>query len=100
MSEQEWRPTACNLCYANCGILARLDESGRIIEKIKGDRAHPMSQGYTCNKAARINFYQNGRDRLTSPLRRKEDGSFEEIDWDTAITEIAHLYVVRPCGTI
>lgn len=92
MSEQEWRPTACNLCYANCGILARLDETGRIIEKIKGDRAHPMSQGYTCNKAARINFYQNGRDRLTSPMRRKEDGSFEEIDWDTAIAEIADRF--------
>lgn len=92
MSEQEWRPTACNLCYANCGILARLDDSGRIIEKVKGDRAHPVSQGYTCNKAARINFYQNGRDRLTSPLRRKDDGSFEEIDWDTAIAEVANRF--------
>lgn len=85
----EWHPTACNLCYVNCGILAKLDDTGRVIEKIKGDRAHPVSRGYTCNKAARINFYQNGRDRLTSPLRRRDDGTFEEIDWDTAIAEVA-----------
>jgi formate dehydrogenase len=37
----------------------------------------------------RLDHYQNGRHRLTSPLRRRPDGSFEEIDWDTAINEIA-----------
>ncbi|MEM9623333.1 MAG: molybdopterin-dependent oxidoreductase [Pseudomonadota bacterium] len=88
----EWQPTACNLCYANCGVLARLDESGRQIEKVKGDKAHPVSRGYTCNKAARINFYQNGKDRLTSPLRRNADGEFEAVDWDTAIAEIAERF--------
>ena len=84
-----WHPTACNLCYANCGVLVRLNDSGRVIEKVKGDRAHPVSKGYTCNKAAQINYYQNGRDRLTSPLRRRADGTFEEVDWDTAIAEVA-----------
>ena len=29
------------------------------------------------------------RDRLTAPLRRRPDGTFEEIDWDTAIREVA-----------
>ncbi len=29
------------------------------------------------------------RDRLTAPLRRRPDGTFEEIDWDTAIAEVA-----------
>ncbi len=89
MSDQEFHPSACNLCYANCGILVKLDESGQEIVKVRGDKAHPMSKGYTCNKAARINFYQNAADRLTNPLRKKEDGTFEEIDWDTAISEVA-----------
>ena len=80
-------PTACNLCYANCGVLVQV-EDGHIV-KVRGDKAHPVSRGYTCNKAARIDYYQNGRDRLSSPLRRREDGTFEEIDWDTAIAEIA-----------
>ena len=83
----EWHPTACILCECNCGIVVQLED--RTIAKIRGDREHPASQGYTCNKALRLDHYQNNRNRLTSPLRRRTDGSYEKIDWDTAITEIA-----------
>ena len=62
---------------------------GRRLDRIRGDKAHPHSQGYTCNKAMRLDHYQNGRHRLTSPLRRRADGSFEEIGWDVAIREVA-----------
>src|SRR6476660_9148547 len=85
-----WRPSACILCECNCGIEVRLGgEDGRRFERIRGDKAHPASQGYTCEKALRLDHYQNGRHRLTSPLRRRPDGTFEEIDWDTAIAEVA-----------
>jgi formate dehydrogenase len=86
-TEHDWQPTACILCSINCGIEVRLD--GRRIERVRGDKSHPASQGYTCEKALRLDHYQNSRDRLTSPLRRRPDGTFEEIDWDTAITEVA-----------
>ena len=86
MSEA-WQATACILCSQNCGIDVQLE--GRKLARFRGDRAHPMSQGYTCEKALRLDYYQNGKDRLTSPLRRRPDGTFEEIDWDTAIREIA-----------
>lgn len=90
MTATEWKPTACNLCYANCGILARVDEeTGRVIEKVRGDRAHPASRGYLCNKASRIDYYQNNRDRLNAPLRKREDGTFEPVSWETAIREVA-----------
>ena len=89
MTDTQFHPTACNLCYANCGVLVQLDDTGTQIVKVRGDKAHPVSKGYTCNKAARINYYQNGKDRLTTPLRRRADGSFEAIDWDTAISEVA-----------
>jgi anaerobic selenocysteine-containing dehydrogenase len=55
----------------------------------RGDRTHPASQGYHCEKALRLDHYQNARDRLTQPLRRRADGTFEPIDWDTAIREVA-----------
>lgn len=84
---QEWQSTACILCECNCGIVVQLE--GRTLSKIRGDKAHPASQGYTCNKALRLDHYQNNRDRLTSPMRRRPDGTYEEIDWDTAISEIA-----------
>ena len=83
----EWQSTACILCECNCGIVVQLD--GRKLAKIRGDKEHPASQGYTCNKALRLDHYQNNRSRLTSPMRRRPDGSYEEIDWDTAIVEIA-----------
>lgn len=86
----EFIKTACNLCFVNCGLEVKLGgDDGREIVKVRGDEAHPTSKGYICNKAARINYYQNNRDRLLSPMRRKADGSYEEIDWDTAISEIA-----------
>ena len=83
----EWQPTICILCSVNCGIEVKLD--GRHIARVRGNRAHVASRGYACEKAQRLDYYQNGRDRLTSPLRRKPDGSFEEVDWDTAIREVA-----------
>ena len=77
-TELDWQPTACILCSINCRIEVRLD--GRRIDRVRGDKAHPASQGYTCEKALRLDHYQNSRDRLTSPLRRRPDGTFEEID--------------------
>jgi anaerobic selenocysteine-containing dehydrogenase len=85
-----WHPTACILCECNCGIEIRLGADGRTFERTRGDKAHPASKGYTCEKALRLDYYQNGRgERLLSPLRRRADGTFEEIDWDTAIGEVA-----------
>ncbi len=81
-----WHPSACILCECNCGIEILLED--RSFVKIRGDKQHPASQGYTCNKALRLDHYQNS-DRLTSPLRRRADGSFEPVDWDTAISEIS-----------
>jgi anaerobic selenocysteine-containing dehydrogenase len=84
----EWEPTACILCECNCGIVVQTEH--RRLAKIRGDKDHPASQGYTCNKALRLDYYQSNPNRLTSPMRRRADGSYEEIDWETAISEIAN----------
>ncbi|MEJ7584756.1 MAG: molybdopterin-dependent oxidoreductase [Acidimicrobiales bacterium] len=87
---ETWHQSACILCSINCGIEVRLGgEDGRTFERIRGDKAHPTSAGYTCEKALRLDHYQNGRHRLTTPLRRGADGTHEPIDWETAIAEIA-----------
>ncbi len=89
-SSEGWKATACILCECNCGIEVALGgEDGRRLVKFRGDRRHPASVGYACEKPHRLDYYQHGRDRLTTPLRRRADGSFEAIDWDTAIREIA-----------
>ena len=90
MTAAEWKPTACVLCECNCGLEIELGgEGGRHFARLRGDRRHPSSQGYACEKAHRLDHYQNGLDRVTAPLRRRADGSFEAIDWDTAIREVA-----------
>lgn len=80
--------TACILCYVNCGI--EVETVGREITRVRGDRDNPKSRGYICQKAGRVPFYNNNLGhRITSPLRRRPDGGFDEIDWHTAIAEIA-----------
>ncbi len=86
----EWTPTACILCECNCGLEVQLGGlDNRHLVKLRGDKAHPGSRGYACEKPHRLDHYQHNSDRLTRPLRRRADGTFEEIDWDTAIREVA-----------
>ncbi len=89
-----WHKTACIFCSLNCGLEVQTD--GRTIGKVRGDKEHPASQGYVCEKASRVGAYQSAGDRLTTPLRRGPDGSFESVSWDTAIVEVAdRLAAVR-----
>ena len=82
-----WHKTACVLCSANCGLEVRLDD--RVITRVRGNKAHVASKGYTCEKGLRINYYQNNTGRITTPLKRLEDGTYMEVDWDTAIEGVA-----------
>lgn len=97
MSHDTWKPTACILCECNCGLEVQLGgQDGRRLVKLRGDRRHPASRGYACEKPHRLDYYQNDPRRLTQPLRRRSDGTFEPIDWDTAIGEItAKLGAIR-----
>ncbi len=92
------RKSACILCYVNCGIEVEIEDG--LMKRVRGDKDNPKSLGYICQKAGRLPFYANDRAlRLTSPLRRRDDGSFEALSWDVAITEIAaKLHMVRDTG--
>src|SRR5690606_11858603 len=89
-----WRPTACVLCASNCGLEVQV--AGRRLARIRGDRRHPASRGYTCEKPLRLDHYQNGAAPLSRALRRRADGTFERVGWDTAIAEVAErLLAIR-----
>lgn len=90
MANKEWKPTACILCECNCGIEVQLGgDDGRQLLRFRGDKQHPTSQGYACEKPHRLNLYQNGPHRLLHPQRRRPDGTYETISWETAISEVA-----------
>jgi anaerobic selenocysteine-containing dehydrogenase len=95
--QRQWRSSACILCECNCGIEVELGGAkGRDFSRVRGDDSHPASAGYACEKASRVQFYQNDPNRLTQPQRRRPDGTYEAIDWETAIREVtAKLAAVR-----
>ncbi|WP_414433502.1 hypothetical protein ACMG4L_06445 [Alcanivorax sp. IL1] len=62
--------TACILCSRNCGLSVELEDNQ--FKKIKGDKNHPLTHGYICQKAARLEHYQNNGDRLTSPCNGRQ----------------------------
>jgi len=85
--DENWKSTACMLCSIGCAIEVQVE--GQTLKKIRGDKSAMSSEGYICQKAARLDHYQNHSERLTKPLRKNSKGEFEEIEWDTAIEEIA-----------
>ena len=78
---------ACNLCEAICGLEIHLEE-GRIVS-IRGDEADPLSRGHICPKAVALQDLESDPDRLREPLRRGDDGSWQEVEWEAALDEIA-----------
>ncbi len=79
--------TVCVLCSHNCGL--RVDVKDGEIVDVRADESNPITEGYVCNKAFSIQHYVKHAQRVQHPLRRKADGTFERVDWDTAIREIA-----------
>lgn len=85
--EAEGLSSVCVLCSHGCGI--QLDVKGGKIAKVRADATNPITRGYICNKGFSVARYAHHEQRTQHPLRRRADGTFERIDWDTAIREIA-----------
>ena len=87
----EWHKSACILCSINCGIEVQLD--GRHLSASAATRPTRPRKGTRARRRCGSTITRTARDRLSTPLRRRPDGGFEPIDWDTAIAEIAQKLV-------
>jgi formate dehydrogenase len=85
MAIQE-RVTYCRICEPLCGLVATI-EDGELV-KLRPDRDHPLSRGFACPKGIAMTEVQNDPDRVTHPLRRRADGTFERVAWDAALDDI------------
>src|SRR5260370_18970651 len=77
-------------CPDTCGMVVTV-ESGRATS-LRGDKDHPFTQGYLCQKVARYLDRVYHPDRLKWPLLRtgpKGSAQFRRIGWDEAIVRIA-----------
>ncbi|MET0988575.1 MAG: molybdopterin-dependent oxidoreductase [Steroidobacteraceae bacterium] len=78
----------CRICSGMCGILMTIDENDRVL-KVRGDPEHATSQGFVCIKGLQIEESYHGKTRLLRSLKNRGDGTFEEIDAEQALDEIA-----------
>ena len=83
----ETKTTFCRICESLCGMVAEVDD-GRLVS-LRPDKDHPLSAGFACQKGIAFTEVVNDPDRVTTPLRRRPDNSFEEVGWDEAMDDIA-----------
>jgi anaerobic selenocysteine-containing dehydrogenase len=87
-------PTFCRICEPTCGLIATV-EDGRLV-KLRPDKEHPITEGFSCPKGLEFVHVNNDEDRVLHPLRRRPDGGFDQISWETALGEIgARLREIR-----
>ena len=83
----ELRKTLCNRdCPDVCAIVATV-ENGRVT-KLQGDKTHPVTQGFLCQRTSQYLEIQYSPDRLTTPLMRRA-GKLEPATWDEALDFVA-----------
>jgi anaerobic selenocysteine-containing dehydrogenase len=88
-------------CPDSCGWQVTV-EDGRAVQ-LRGNPAHPYSQGELCPKVNRFLDRVHSPDRVMHPMRRvgaKGEGRFEQVSWDDALTEIAERFhgIIAECG--
>src|SRR5579859_4327800 len=78
-------------CPDACSLLIDVDDSG-LGSRLRGNPAHPVTQGFLCGKVARYLEREYSPDRVLYPMRRvgaKGEGRFTRISWSDAVSEIA-----------
>jgi len=87
---EEQKVTFCRICEPLCGMVATVSD-GRVV-KLRPDPENPLSRGYACPKGIAMAEVQNDPDRVTQPLRRRQDadrpGQFERVSWEEALADI------------
>lgn len=84
--ERKEGASLCNGCSSKCGLVATT--LGGQLFTLRGSDVHPYAKGTICGRGHGVAQIAYSDERLTQPMRRAADGSFEAIDWDTAFSEI------------
>lgn len=80
-------------CPDTCSMVVTVKE-GRAVT-LRGDRDHPFTRGFLCQKVARYLDRVYHPERLQHPMKRtgpKGSGQFSRISWDEALDTIARRF--------
>jgi len=81
-----FKKTYCKVCMTNCGLVAEVANDEKIL-KVKADRDHPITKGYSCPKGRATGQIQHLDQAITRPLMRK-GGELVEVSWEEATDDI------------
>jgi formate dehydrogenase major subunit len=87
--------STCPYCSVSCGVIIHTlgDRSKNAIPQVihvEGDPDHPINRGTLCPKGASLQQdILNDRRLLKPQVRRPGSEQWEDIEWETAVDEIA-----------
>jgi formate dehydrogenase major subunit len=80
--------TICPYCAVGCGMVVHTRD-GKVVN-MEGDPDHPINRGSLCSKGASLIQVVNNPKRVIKPKYRAPGAaSWEEVEWDWALDEIA-----------
>jgi len=80
--------TTCPYCGVGCGLTLRVRADGRLSTMADDVPANHSSHGTLCVKGRFATGFVHARDRITTPLVRR-DGRWHEASWDEALDAAA-----------
>lgn len=82
--------TYCKICTNQCGMTLEIENAKgeERITKVRADREHPLSKGYSCPKGRAIGELHHHPQAITHPMMRR-DGELVRVSWDEALDDIA-----------
>lgn len=83
----ESKKTYCRVCTAHCGLVVTIRDT-TLVEAVRGDPGHPISQGYTCRKGRDVGRRHHDPRRLDDPWLGRGD-SRRRVSWDDALESLA-----------
>jgi formate dehydrogenase major subunit len=87
--------STCPYCSVSCGVIIhtlgdRAKNAVPQVVHVEGDPDHPINRGTLCPKGASLQQdILNDRRLLKPQVRRPGSDHWEDIDWDTAVSEVA-----------
>ena len=88
-----WDKAPCRFCGTGCHVRVGVKD-GKVVA-IQGDQLAEVNKGMLCVKGYHVGLALYGKDRLTTPLLRR-NGKLEPISWEEAIETIAQRVMAAP----